>query len=195
MIDDAHLRTHSAIFSKDKRAMTLDELGPRLCILGPSNSGKSTLAVAIANARGLEAIHLDQLHHLPDSDWVPRPAVDFAALHDATILGESWVIEGNYTRLLPQRLARATGLLLLDVPTSVSLYRYVRRCWFERQRHGALAGGRDSVKWAMLHHILFATPANRVRYRRIFGDSQLPKALLASPEAISDFYRQNGLSR
>ncbi|WP_084582606.1 AAA family ATPase [Sphingomonas azotifigens] len=175
--------------------MTLDDLGSRICVLGPSNSGKSTLAVAIAAARGLEAIHLDQLHHLPHTDWVPRPADDFAALHDMAILGDSWVIEGNYTRLLPQRLARATGVLLLDVPTSVSLYRYVRRCWFERQRHGALAGGRDSVKWAMLHHILFATRANRVRYRRIFDDVALPKVLLVSTRAITDFYRKNDLRR
>ncbi|MET3722789.1 hypothetical protein [Sphingomonas trueperi] len=54
--------------------MTLDDLGPRLCILGPSNSGKSTLAFAIAAARGLPPIHLDQLHHLPHTDWLPaRP--------------------------------------------------------------------------------------------------------------------------
>ncbi|MET3711825.1 adenylate kinase family enzyme [Sphingomonas trueperi] len=175
--------------------MTLDQLGPRLCILGPSNSGKSTLAVAIAAARGLAPIHLDQLHHLPHTDWVPRPADEFAALHDAAILGESWVIEGNYTRLLPQRLARATGVLLLDVPTSVSLYRYVRRCWFERERHGALAGGRDSVKWNMLHHILIATRANRVRYRQMFDNVTLTKAILASPRAIADFYRRNDLRR
>jgi adenylate kinase family enzyme len=175
--------------------MKLDELGPRICILGPSNSGKSTLAVAIAAARGLEAIHLDQLHHLPHTDWVPRPADEFATLHDTAILSDSWVIEGNYTQLLPQRLARATGVLLLDVPTSVSLYRYVRRCWFERQRNGALAGGRDSVKWAMLHHILFATRANRARYRRILEYIALPKALLDSSRAITDFYRRNDLRR
>jgi adenylate kinase family enzyme len=175
--------------------MTLDQLGPRLCILGPSNSGKSTLGVAIAAARGLTPIHLDQLHHLPDTDWVPRPADDFAALHDAAILGPSWVMEGNYTRLLPQRLARATGVLLLDVPTSVSLYRYFRRCWFERERHGALTGGRDRVKWDMLHHIAIATRADRVRYRRRFEDIALPKVLLASPRAIDAFYRENDLRR
>nr|WP_315381139.1 AAA family ATPase [uncultured Sphingomonas sp.] len=175
--------------------MTLDQLGPRLCILGPSNSGKSTLAVAIAAARGLPPIHLDQLHHLPHTDWLPRPADDFAALHDAAILGDRWVIEGNYTRLLPQRLARATGVLLLDVPTSVSLYRYLRRCWFGRERHGALAGARDSVKWAMLHYILIATPAHRARYRRMFEEIALPQALLASPRAITDFYRENDLRR
>ena len=68
-----------------------------------------------------------------------------------------------YTWLLPHRPARATGVLLLDVPTSVSLYRYVRRCWVERERHGALAGGRYSMKWAMPHHILVATRANLAR--------------------------------
>ena len=31
--------------------MNLDTLGPRICILGPSNSGKSTLADAIAANR------------------------------------------------------------------------------------------------------------------------------------------------
>lgn len=66
----------------------LDELGPRICILGPSNSGKSTLAAAIARHRGLPAIHLDQLHHLPGSAWVPRPWPAFAALHDAALAGD-----------------------------------------------------------------------------------------------------------
>ena len=31
----------------------LESLGPRIAILGPSNSGKSTLAQAIARQRGL----------------------------------------------------------------------------------------------------------------------------------------------
>ena len=53
--------------------MNLDTLGPRICILGPSNSGKSTLADAIAAKQGLEPIHLDRLYHLPHTDWQPRP--------------------------------------------------------------------------------------------------------------------------
>lgn len=175
--------------------MTLNDLGTRICIMGPSNSGKSTLAVAIAKAQGLTAIHLDQLHHLPHTDWVPRPAEDFAALHDAAVAGESWVIEGNYSRLLPGRLARATGLILLDVATHISLYRYIRRCWFERDRYGALDGGRDSVKWDMIQHILVATPANRRRYRAMFDEIDLPKLWLGSTAEIAGFYERNGLSR
>ncbi len=67
--------------------MTLDGLGPRICIMGPSNSGKSTLADAIGKAQDLVPIHLDQLHHLPHTDWVARAPDAFQALHDAAILG------------------------------------------------------------------------------------------------------------
>jgi adenylate kinase family enzyme len=173
----------------------LDELGPRICIMGPSNSGKSTLAEAIARAKGSEVVHLDRLHHLPHTDWVPRPADEFAALHDAAITGARWVIEGNYSRLLPQRLERATGFILLDVPTMTSLYRYLRRCWFERDRRGALEGGRDSVKWDMIRHIAIATRANRTRYRDMIDGITLPKVQIASTKALADFYHANGLRR
>jgi Cytidylate kinase len=44
--------------------MQLPDLGERICILGPSNSGKSTLAEAIARKRGLQAVHSDQLYDL-----------------------------------------------------------------------------------------------------------------------------------
>lgn len=120
--------------------MTLDELEQRICIMGPSNSGKSTLADAISRARGLERVHLDQASPPPRTDGLPRPATEFAALHDAAIAGERLVKEGNYSRLIPQRLTRATGFVLLDVYTAVGLYRYLRRCWFERDRRGALEG-------------------------------------------------------
>lgn len=39
--------------------MSLSDLGNRICMLGPSNSGKSTLVNAIARKRGLD--RLDQL--------------------------------------------------------------------------------------------------------------------------------------
>ncbi|NBW08006.1 MAG: AAA family ATPase [Caulobacteraceae bacterium] len=175
--------------------MTLDDLGPRIIILGPSNSGKSTLAEAIARARGLQAIHLDQLHHQPGTDWVQRPPEEFVRLHAEAIAGERWVMDGNYSRLLPSRLERATGVIRLELPTAVSLYRYARRSWFERGRVGALDGGRDSVKWVMIHHIAVTTRSNRARDHRAFESFDLPKIRLATPAALNEFYRANGLSR
>ncbi|MCP9318782.1 AAA family ATPase [Acetobacter persici] len=173
--------------------MTLDDLGPRICIMGPSNSGKSTLADAISRARGLKTVHLDQLSHRPHTDWLLRSPEEFKALHDAELVGSRWIIEGNYSSLLPQRLERATGFILLDVPTPVSLYRYLRRCWIKGGRLGALEGNRDSVKWSMIRHIIGATRSNRDRYKHLFDDISLPKVALTSTKALANFYRVNGL--
>ena len=167
----------------------------RICILGPSNSGKSTLAAAIAHARDLEAIHLDQLYHRPNTDWEPRPEAEFLALHDQAVGRDRWVMDGNYSKCMPQRLERATGLILLDVSTPTSLLRYTRRTLLERNRSGGLDGGRDSLKWDMIHHIVITTRRNRRRYAAMFRQINIPKLRLASVGEIAAFYQSEGLVR
>jgi adenylate kinase family enzyme len=175
--------------------LALRELGDRICIMGPSNSGKSTLADAIARKNQAQAIHLDVLHHLPGTDWEPRPFADFQRLHDAAIETPRWVMDGNYSRLLPQRLERATGLILLDISTPLSLLRYMRRCLVRRGRIGSLEGGKDSVKWQMLKHIAITTPRNRKRYAELERAVKLPKIYLSSARQIEACYLELGLSR
>jgi adenylate kinase family enzyme len=175
--------------------MTLNGLGPRICIMGPSNSGKSTLATVIGDARHLTPIHLDRLYHRANTDWQPRPEEEFIRLHDEAILGESWVMDGNYSRCLPQRLARATGFILLDISTTNSLLRYFRRSWYERSRLGGLEGGKDSVKWAMIRHIVATTRENRRRYVAMFEQITLPKIKLMTSRDLAEFYQSEGISR
>jgi adenylate kinase family enzyme len=170
--------------------IALPELGDRICIMGPSNSGKSTLANAIAWKTGAQAIHLDVLHHLPGTDWTPRPYEDFRRLHDDAIMTPRWVIDGNYSKLLPQRLARATGFVLLDVSAPLSLVRYIRRSLFSRWRIGALEGNQDSVKWDMLRHIAITTPKNRKRYAKLQETIDLPKICLRTARQIESCYTE-----
>ncbi len=173
----------------------LSELGERICIMGPSNSGKSTLADAIARKTRTQAIHLDRLFHLPETDWDPRPFAEFQVLHDAAIEASRWVIDGNYSQLLPQRLARATGFILLDVSTPLSLFRYIRRSLLQPSRIGALEGGKDSVKTEVLRHIMRTTPKNRRRYAELLRTSNLPKAYLVSARQIDACFLQWELER
>ncbi|UQN37360.1 AAA family ATPase [Alcaligenes aquatilis] len=171
----------------------LESLGPRICILGPSNSGKSTLADAIERKLAIPAVHLDQLYHLPHTNWIPRPEADFVALHQAAIAQEQWVMEGNYTRHLAPRLERATGFIVLEFSTTTSLLRYFRRTLFERDRRGALEGSKDSVKWQMIRHIAIVTPPNRHKYLSIFEASALPKIRLQSTRELNLFYKREQL--
>lgn len=91
---------------------------------------------------------------------------------------------------MPQRFQRATGLILLDISTPASLLRYFRRTLFEKERRGALQGGRDSVKWDMIHHIAVTTPKNRERYQTLFEQTDLPKLRLSSIKAIKQCFRK-----
>lgn len=152
----------------------LAALGRRICIFGPSNAGKSTLAVGLGRRLGVPAIHLDLLHHLPGTDWTPRAPQEFARLHAQAIAKDEWVMEGNYSRLMPERLARATGAIWIDTPMPGNLWRYVRRTLFERDRVGALEGGQDSLKWLMVRHIAFVQPRSREKMARIIGESGVP---------------------
>lgn len=168
--------------------MELSALGDRICVMGPSNSGKSTLADALARKLHLPVTHLDVLYHLPGTDWEPRPFEDFQRLHGEAIGEPRWVMDGNYSQLLPQRLQRATGLILLDISAPLSLYRYLRRSWFQPARIGALEGGRDSVKLVMLRHIAVTSPKNRKRYAKLLPTLSLPTMELRSRRQIHAAY-------
>ncbi len=169
--------------------LPLHSLGERIVVLGPSNAGKSTLAVAISKKLDLPAVHLDQLHHLPHTDWKPRPETEFAALHDAAILGNRWIIDGNYSRLMPQRLARATGAILITSNHWLRFSRYLKRTLINRSdRAGHLEGARDSIKWEMIHWILVKTRNSGIKYSKVLHESRLPTVECHTAAALNNLY-------
>jgi adenylate kinase family enzyme len=173
----------------------LTALGSRIMICGTSNTGKSTLAFAIGQKLGVPVVHLDRLRFLPHTDWQQRPDDEFKALHDAAILNDHWVMEGNYSALMPLRLARATGIILLSDSRLGNFVRYVRRTLFESGRIGNLEGNRDSLKWDMVHWVLIRAPRNVERYRKTLPAAGLPFIELNSLREQRRAYEQWGLVR
>ena len=57
--------------------LPIKSVGNRIMILGPSNAGKSTLALAISMKLDIPVMHIDQLQHLPNTDWKIRDEEDF----------------------------------------------------------------------------------------------------------------------
>jgi adenylate kinase family enzyme len=173
----------------------LESFGRRIMICGPSNSGKSTLGAAIARKLDIPTVHLDQFSHFPNTNWVPRPKEEFAALHDAAIVGEEWVMDGNYSWLFPQRFARATGIILLGDNRFANLWRYFRRTMSRRPRAGALQGNRDSIKWMMIHWIVVVSPESLRRYRAQLPAVGLPFIERHGLRELNELYAGWDLSR
>jgi len=176
-----------------KDVILVEDLGRRIVIMGPTNAGKSTLAVALGDKLGVPALHIDLFRHLPGTDWVQRPDDEFAALHDAAITEPEWVMEGNYTRLLPQRLARATGIIVVNDHLWRRYWRYFRRTLGLTPRAGALEGNQDSIKWNMIHWLWHTRNAARVSQRRAI-ESGLPHLFIDHQAELQATYKIWGLT-
>ncbi len=97
----------------------------RVVIIGCSGSGKSTLARRLGDITGLPVTHLDALFWQPG--WVEP---DKASFHDEVrrlARGDRWIIDGNYSLSLPERLDRADTVIFLDIPRRLSMWRISRR--------------------------------------------------------------------
>jgi adenylate kinase family enzyme len=171
------------------------QFGARIMICGTSNTGKSTLAGAIGRKIGVRVVHLDLLRLKPHTDWVQRPDEEFRELHDGATLGESWVMEGNYSALMPQRLARATGIILLADSRFANFGRYLRRTLFQHDRIGALDGNRDSVKWEMVKWVLVGGPRSARRYHDTLPATGRPYLEVQGMSTLKRLHADWGLTR
>ena len=97
----------------------------RILIMGPSGAGKSTLARMLGEKLALPVTHLDALYWLPN--WLAIDEDHFRDRIASAVAGETWIIEGNYSRTLDMRLPRAEALILLDLPRSVYFPRAIWR--------------------------------------------------------------------
>ena len=132
----------------------------RILLIGSGGSGKTTLAKEIARRTGLPLIHLDQLFWRPG--WVPTPDDEW----DATILElsrrEAWIMDGNYGRTLPVRLARADAVVFLDVHPLVCMYRVIKRRLKTRGvRPDVAPGCPEKLDWSFVQWILTFRMARR----------------------------------
>lgn len=97
----------------------------RIIILGCCGSGKSTLARKLADKMDSEVIHLDALFWKPG--WVQSSSEEFMMRQESLLTGDKWIVDGNYNKTLDIRLKHADTVIYLDFPTSLCLYRIIKR--------------------------------------------------------------------
>lgn len=97
----------------------------RVVLLGCPGSGKTTVAARLGTALDLPVLSMDDLYW--EAGWRRPAAAVFAERLGAAVGAPDWIIEGNYAEWLPQRLARAEAVIVLDVVPVLCLARVYRR--------------------------------------------------------------------
>lgn len=85
----------------------------KISIIGYSGSGKSTLAKTLGEHYNIPVLHMDSVHFL--ENWQERDKTEFNEIVNKFIENnESWVIDGNYRSICPQRHVIADQIIFLN---------------------------------------------------------------------------------
>jgi adenylate kinase family enzyme len=148
--------------------INLEELGNRICIIGCSSSGKSTLANALAKKLEIPVFHLDQYAHIANSNWQRQSDEILIENHQKIIAQDKWIIDGNYSICMSERLDRATSVIWLDPNTISCVWRYLLRALKnDVSRPGRLRGAKNEFSFKMLKFITYNYPNNRRKYQKL----------------------------
>ena len=135
----------------------------RIVVIGPLAAGKSTLALKLGRLLGIPVHHLDSLYW--GDTWTPTPPAEWQALLDRIVAGESWIIDGNFTSSLPQRLDAADTVIYLDTPPLTSAIRATRRRILHRWRRApGVPGGSRPMFDLQLFRWIWAFPSQNRPY-------------------------------
>ncbi len=152
------------LFEKNKNALTLSSLGNRIAIIGCSSSGKSTLADRLSTELKIPVFHLDFYAHQHNSNWIRVSDADLIEQHKKILHNNAWIIEGNYSVCMDERLDLATTVIWIDPNVWGAAWRFTFRNFNKSNRVGKLPGAKTDFSWAMVKWILFNYPKNRSNY-------------------------------
>lgn len=97
----------------------------RILIIGCGGAGKSTLARQLGDKLNIPVVHLDKLFWKPG--WVEIPKDEFDALIRQEMAEEKWIMDGNFNRTLPERIARCDTVIYLDFSRFACLLGIIKR--------------------------------------------------------------------
>ncbi len=166
----------------------------RVMIIGGPGSGKSTLARALGQRLDLPVHHIDQLFWQPG--WQEPEKGAFNERLRKLYLEERWIVEGNYGRTWPERVARADSLVFLDLPTPLRMWRITKRVLgsYGKVRPDMAPGCPEKLDWVFFHYA--ATYAGHSRPDALQALTSLPQSIqhhhLCSRAQVRGFLRALG---
>jgi adenylate kinase family enzyme len=101
----------------------LPHVPQRVLVAGTAASGKTTLAIRVAQTLGTPHVEIDSLYHGPN--WTPRPS--FVGEVEQFSAQPRWVTEWQYAQVRTMLADRADLVVWLDLPRLTVMRQVIRR--------------------------------------------------------------------
>lgn len=97
----------------------------KINVVGTSSSGKTTFSKDLSEILSIPHIEMDALFWGPN--WAPTSYEEFCVKLRLAIKGESWILDGNYTRTTPIKWECVDVVIWLDFSFIRSLLQAIKR--------------------------------------------------------------------
>lgn len=118
----------------------------RICIIGGSGTGKTTLSNNLGKELNLPVYHIDGIHHL--ENWQIRDKDERDKIILEKVKQSKWIIDGTYRSTLQQRLEKADCVIYLDYSTFAQivgvLQRFIKNHGKEKNE---IPGCKEKMSW------------------------------------------------
>ncbi len=143
----------------------------RILIIGCGGAGKSTLARQLGEKLGLPVVHLDKLWWKPG--WVERDQEEFDAKLAVELEKPRWIMDGNFNRTIPQRIAKCDTVIYLDFPRLACLLGVCKRVLttYGKVRPDMGEGCPERLDFEFLKWVWNFNSKNRENYYRLLNEA------------------------
>ena len=171
----------------------------RINVVGTSGSGKSTFSRQLSALLKYPYLEMDSMFWKPN--WTESSDKEFFEVLETALCAEKWVLDGNYTRTAPIKLAKLDTVIWIDYSFPRTIYQAFKRAFIRsltKQELWKNTGNVESFKKSffskdsVLLWTLKTFKVNRARYSNMFNDPQYKHInfiRITSPKMAKAFLR------
>ena len=163
----------------------------RVIIIGCGGAGKSTLAQKMGQKTGPPVVQLDKLFWKPG--WVESTPEEIDGKIRQELDKPQWIMDGNFNRTLPMRVARADTVIYLDFSRMACLLGVLKRVLttYGKVRPDMGEGCPERIDFEFLKWVWNYNKNKRERNYRLLNEAEHAETIvLKNRRAVKKFLAQ-----